>query len=413
MEPEDKIKYNNELNSQETTGENDLVHENQIDINLDTEILDVLDQETFDHICSLYNRISNQPEAYSSTMAQYLDPSLFRELLENPNVKKVISKDSEQLLGIALLTNDIALSPILSPNFYDQLPKNDTGSPIFLLATLAVEPNIKYQSLVEKELFDHCMQEISINSTDGYLTFVDTKKCPSPTRRQITENVDSDIHLSSIATAEKAGVDEESCYLCQWTNKPTTEIKRRYEMEIINGPIVDKSLIEKLWSLNQEILAELNTQSPFIQFYPRDYFDNLMSSNTVSKYILRDGDEIIGVGLMTNKLENEPLLSDKTVKSAPYVNTFGKVDCNLIMFVGVKPGLKNFDAITELLGDMMCSIDKEDTGMFLYSKEHNSAIPRLATLVAKRRSGEITGHDIDSEICHLYKWEKEIGVQDE
>jgi hypothetical protein len=369
-----------------------------------SEVLQVIEGEDFQQVCNLYSSASNQPESYHSAMAQYLEPSLFAELLQNEAVRKVVVRESGRMVGISLLTNEIGLSPILSPDYFNRLP--DYGDKTTLMMTSVADPDSDHNEAIASELFRQTISHATKDNETGYITFVDTERHPSSFREGIENGSVTGLQLVNQAPEGETTMDQEACYLAQVIKQSNSELERAYTTRRVDGPITDESLIQTLWKLNQEVVAELAVESPFIQTYPFEYFVELMNSDTVTKYILADNQDILGYGLLTKKLENEPLLSDKTTKSSPYVESFGKTECSLIMFIGIAPAHRNQKSITELLGDMIASVGEKDTAMFLYSKKHNATIPRLASLMAKRRGGEVSGHDIDATNSYLYSWSK-------
>jgi hypothetical protein len=378
--------------------------------NIESRVTRTLTDEEMRSAHTIYSRGSRELAAYASPLSVNLQDKFALEKLSDASIIKIVIEKDNIPAGIAIVSEDISSSSILSKEYLNNLKSSTENTQVVIIEDVQIDPNCDDIEKIQSELLLKIEDEI-ITSDRGYLLFTDTEESHSPIRDITLPKYNSNILFTEIN--KDTGVDQEECFLCQWSEKPSQEIIRTYECKTTSIIDPDSLVSHQIWEMSQEITTPLSTETPFTQFYPRDIFDKIMTDEDVTKYLLMDNEILVGFGLMTKKLENEPLLSTNSIKSLSYVNSFGKVPCNLIMFIGTKPGLKDFNAITELLGDMMCSIEKNETGMFLYSKQHNPAIPRLATLVARKRNGQISSKLIGAKTCHIIKWNKEKGVSNE
>jgi len=153
---------------------------------------------------------------------------------------------------------------------------------------------------------------------------------------------------------------------------------------------------QKLWEFYEEIFTPLNERTPINQmFQKRDFFDFLVNQK-VRKFVVKDKENIIGIGFITDQLELDPWVS------IPYFQKYyPDVPIFNIMVIAVRPNRRGGNIAINLLRAMMNEVPPDGCGIFFHSREANRLIPQFAK---KAAAGCIEGRELDSEALSIFFW---------
>ncbi|MBP6930023.1 hypothetical protein KBB60_00225 [Patescibacteria group bacterium] len=151
---------------------------------------------------------------------------------------------------------------------------------------------------------------------------------------------------------------------------------------------------ERLWHLYNESFREVNQLTPLAQSFPKKTFRGFMRSPLVYKFILWEEDKAVGLGLMTNRLELEPLLS------LPYFQQrYGKDKVYYVLAAVVAQSHRGTKAMLRLALAMMNSVPSDAHLLFANSECVNGALPSLAQYVSR---GQGEGIILDRQAVRLF-----------
>jgi hypothetical protein len=91
--------------------------------------------------------------------------------------------------------------------------------------------------------------------------------------------------------------------------------------KINNRTIVKKDIIEDeeeakiLWDIYDQSFLETNKKTPCRQSFDKDHFFQILKNATALKYLLFIDNQVVGMGMVTNNLENTPWISEDYFKA--------------------------------------------------------------------------------------------------
>lgn len=174
-------------------------------------------------------------------------------------------------------------------------------------------------------------------------------------------------------------------------------------MELMRLEQVDNPRIQsELWELYNEIFQPINEETPIMQSFPKKVFLDLLTNPNAIKFIAHENEEIVGIGMITDQLDLEPLLSiDYFSKYYPNVAIF------YIMTIAIRANYRNIDIARVILRAMINEVPAGGRGLFFHSRKVNPLIPKLAE---KAGCGHIEGEELDNEILVCYRWKDGLKV---
>ncbi len=153
---------------------------------------------------------------------------------------------------------------------------------------------------------------------------------------------------------------------------------------------------EKLWGFYNEVFRPLNEETPIAQTWPKEFFIPWLENPRVIKFVAKCGDEIVGLGVVTDEIKLDYLLSpvyfEKHFPGRPVFHI--PIIAILSSLRGTKTGIK-------LLRAMMNEIPKEALCVFFHSKTFSSRIPQFADFAG---AGHVRGSEVDAEACCIFEW---------
>lgn len=157
---------------------------------------------------------------------------------------------------------------------------------------------------------------------------------------------------------------------------------------------------EELWKMYDRIFGPVNLQTPCRQHCYREEFLEAMQDEDFQKFILRAGNRLGGIGLITNHLEKVPWVS-----VGYFHNKFPALMERRLLYylvgIAVHPKLSAKGLGGKLLAEMICSLPTDGAVAFDYSEGVNRVIPIFAE---KALPEAIEGKVLDSQIYCLYRW---------
>lgn len=158
--------------------------------------------------------------------------------------------------------------------------------------------------------------------------------------------------------------------------------------------VSDSALQEKIVCFYEELFAPLNEKTPISQSWPSKDVVAWLEDADVIKFLLWDEKELVGLGMVTQKLELDVLISipffKKNYPGLPIYN---------FPVIAIKDGCRK--AGFELISSMIKEGSKNGVGIFFSSNQHNPNIARFASMAMK---GSIEIIQVDSEACYISKW---------
>jgi hypothetical protein len=158
-------------------------------------------------------------------------------------------------------------------------------------------------------------------------------------------------------------------------------------IEIIKKEVItDNSEKERMWKIYDASFIELNKNTPCRQSFDRLHFIDLMDKADVSKYVIfsRDNRALVGLGMITNNLENTPWISAEYFKKR-FKGHFERKLIYYFMGIAIVEGWRHRGYATVLVKKMTDDLPKEAIIGFDYSKEMNFFIPHFADRNGKNK----------------------------
>ena len=167
--------------------------------------------------------------------------------------------------------------------------------------------------------------------------------------------------------------------------------------------IEDAELIEELWQFYEEAFADLNEESPIAQTWPREGFEAWMSNERVIVIVIRIENEVAAMGVVTNDISIEPLLS-RTYFAKYHPNGAWYFPAIAV----ARHHRSNIRVARKLIECLMAEISagEEVVAYLFFSTEKNAS---LAKLVVRFCKGRIVGEVVGTESCFRMTWKNEDG----
>jgi len=168
------------------------------------------------------------------------------------------------------------------------------------------------------------------------------------------------------------------------------------KVKVVNKP----QEARKLWELYNEAFQEVNKEAPCRQSYTKKEFYEVLTDEDVEKFILRNGDEIVGVGLATNNLEKVSWIS-----LAFYQKRFPFQFANRMIYyikgIAVSRTRNTIGFGYALLAYMIDSFPKGSVGCFDFSEKVNKAMPGFVRKIGggKAKDGEL----LDRQVYYVFE----------
>ena len=169
-------------------------------------------------------------------------------------------------------------------------------------------------------------------------------------------------------------------------------------MAEIERQVLIKDQCEKdlLWDFYDGIFQPINQQTPFVQSFPKKDFLRWLDDPNVVKFSAKDKGRIVGLGIVTEEIDLEPLLSP-----AYFRKHYPDAHFLYCPVVAVAPTHKGKGVAIDLIRLMLCEGKDNTALLFLHSKAMSLGVPRLFSLSG---AGRIEGKEIDAEACWLFRW---------
>jgi len=154
----------------------------------------------------------------------------------------------------------------------------------------------------------------------------------------------------------------------------------------------------RLWSFYDGVFRRVNEQTPISQSYPETNFRAFLTNGRVVKYVGREeGGDIVGLGLATDDLGLEPMLSP-----AYFSAHYRERPILYIVALAVRRDRRGRDIAAGILKAMINEVPQNGALVFFHSKLVNPLLPKLAISVGVANHCE--GGEIDAEGCCVYRW---------
>jgi hypothetical protein len=164
----------------------------------------------------------------------------------------------------------------------------------------------------------------------------------------------------------------------------------------------DPQLRNQLWEMAERVFVPICEETPINQFYPREMFEQFLVTEDIFKCVVFDGDIPCGFGLITERIEHEPILNPYYFrKKFPGVPTF------LVMLICIDPQSRADLIGCELLRHVVSYVPQDGIAIFVHSDLHNGNIPRFGKFATR---GRMDGEKVDAESCWIYRWIKPRGL---
>lgn len=170
-------------------------------------------------------------------------------------------------------------------------------------------------------------------------------------------------------------------------------------IQIKKERLVREEWHNRLWEFYEKTLGPLNEDSPISQTFPQDTFCGWLVDEDVVKVIALDGDELVGLGLISSDLSHDPLISipyferhfaDRPIFHIPALS----VDPKYRVHVGVK-----------IIRGIIEEVPPNSVVIYFHSKgtRRTMRIRNAIAAVASEVIGvEVTGQELDAEACCVY-----------
>lgn len=160
---------------------------------------------------------------------------------------------------------------------------------------------------------------------------------------------------------------------------------------------------EEIWQFYEEVFRPINERTPVKQTFSKGDFLAFLTNSKVVKFIVKESDELVGLGLISNQLGLDSWFS------LPYFEKHfpGKPIFN-IMVLAVRPDRRGHDLAISLLRAMINEVPANGMGVFTHSQRANHFLPRFTE---KAGSGRIEGKELDAEALCVYWWKDGKKVQ--
>lgn len=150
-----------------------------------------------------------------SPIAQTYKREVFLEFMENPEVQKYLLKTAEQeTVGFGLSTQNIALEPLLSPEYFQN---KYPDRPVYLIMSMAISEKHRKPSnasMLLREMLAKCPENVV-----GIFLYSqeNNRSIPVLAKRSIPRKIKFEV------------VDAEYCGVCEWEDSGSTDIKQPIE----------------------------------------------------------------------------------------------------------------------------------------------------------------------------------------
>jgi GNAT superfamily N-acetyltransferase len=162
--------------------------------------------------------------------------------------------------------------------------------------------------------------------------------------------------------------------------------------------IDDPGHCESLWKFYDGIFRPINEETPLVQSFPKNYFMRWLRDSRAVKFVARQDHRIIGLGIVTDEIGLEPLLSPLY-----FHKHFPKAHLLYCPVVAVAPDHKGRGIAVRIIRAMLNEGQDNTVLVFLHSKRMSLGVPRLFNLCG---AGHIEGKEVDVEACWIFRWKR-------
>lgn len=151
-------------------------------------------------------------------------------------------------------------------------------------------------------------------------------------------------------------------------------------LEVKNVKIFNQEEVENLWTIYNESFRDVNINSPCKQSFNKNEFIQMLYDNTVEKFILKNNNNEIGIGLVTNNFNNLPWISkDYFLNKFPESFTNNKI--YYFMGIAIDKNYRKRGYTKYLLNKIFHNLDNYNIIGFDHSKKVNPFIPKFTKLI--------------------------------
>lgn len=141
-----------------------------------------------------------------------------------------------------------------------------------------------------------------------------------------------------------------------------------------------------LWVIYSESFKKVNECSPCKQSFDKVEFMDVLTNDTVIKYVLYDEKEIIGIGLITNKFKNLPWISSDYFHKN-YPSEFENNQVYYFMGIAIKKGSRGIGNAKSLINYIIHDFKGKILG-FDHSVVVNPLIPKFTLLIRNKKTSK-------------------------
>lgn len=163
--------------------------------------------------------------------------------------------------------------------------------------------------------------------------------------------------------------------------------------------IEDPEEQERFWCFYDEVFRPVNEETPIMQTFPEKDFKSFLVNPRVVKFAIREGSEIIALGLITDQVDLEPLISQ-----AYFAKYHPGQPIYHIPALAVGPKHRKLGLAIQMIKAMINEIPDNGVLAFFYSKKINPLLPKFAELIGAIPVSK--GREVDTEACCVFQWKE-------
>ncbi|BFU44135.1 hypothetical protein [Krasilnikovia sp. MM14-A1004] len=165
-------------------------------------------------------------------------------------------------------------------------------------------------------------------------------------------------------------------------------------------------LQDAAWHFYRETFDELRVLAVNRHLMHRHEFDDLMGDKRITKYVARDGDEIVGLSAQTDDLHAIPLISPDYFAHR-WPEEYAQRRIFYCVFVGAKPGPRGMGVFVRLLREQMRPITAVNGMVNIDVCTHNEvmhSLPERVETILGRITGSARAQRLDSQSFWCYEF---------
>lgn len=182
--------------------------------------------------------------------------------------------------------------------------------------------------------------------------------------------------------------------------------KSNYKIEV-KLVVEDFEERRNLWQIYDEAYQLINTESPCKQSYSKEEYREVMEDAQIQKIILYVNNKVVGLGLLTNKLNKVPWISEPFFEKH-FFKYYRKERIYYLKSLSIVPDYQGKIYGLKLLKYIINLIPKDSIGAFDCSERINEAMPLYGQRAAKIKP--INNQHIDKQVYWVFEWFENTGI---